>query len=91
MAINYLEKLSAKYADFKKNLVNQKIVYNPDAQIANMVGKILKEHPQVTSALNVELINLFVHQHQPEIAFKCISLMECQQSVGSQNINNDQQ
>ena len=83
--------MSAKYADFKKNLVNQKIVYNPDAQIANMVGKILKEHPQVTSALNVELINLFVHQHQPEIAFKCISLMECQQSIGSQNINNDQQ
>ena len=77
MAINYFKKLSAKHVDFKKNLVNQIIAYNPDAQIANMVGKILKEPPQVISALNVELINLFVHQNQPEIAFKCISLIEC--------------
>ena len=27
----------------------------------------------------------FVHQHQTEIAFNCISLMECQQSIASQN------
>ena len=114
--------------DFKKNLVNQMVAYNPNAQIrscrntdkismqdqvatthvlqklvakgkqmqkhcflASMVGKNLTEPSQVNSVLIVELINLFHHQHQPEIAFNCISLMECQQSIGSQNTNNDQQ
>ena len=48
-----------------------------------------KELSQVTLVLNVELINLFVHQHQPEIAFK--SLMECQEIIDSQKTNNDQQ
>ena len=58
---------------------------------ASMVGKNLKEPLQVIYVLNAELINLFVHQHQPEIAFNCKSLMEYQQSIGSQHTNNNQQ
>ena len=56
-----------------------------------MVGKNLKEPLQVIYVLNADLINLFVHQHQPEIAVKCKSLMEYQQSIGSQHTNHNQQ
>ena len=128
LAMNYFKKLSAKHVDFKSNLVNQIVGYNPDVQIRNhrntdkvsvqdqvsnthdlqkfekkrsckqkpcffdsMAGKNLKEPLQVIYVLNTELTNLFVDQHQPEIAFNCKSLMEYQQSIGSQHTNNNQQ
>ena len=33
--MNYFKKLSAKHVDFKKNLINQMVAYNPITSIRN--------------------------------------------------------